>query len=65
VGRWFGLITDKMIRRRTFHSVGELEPRHLRVARKLERQAQGVRLAGTADVILDKVRRCKEAIVKT
>ena len=53
-----------MIRRRTFHSVGELEPRHVRLARKLERQAQGFRLEGTADVILDKVRRCKEAIVK-
>ena len=25
VERWFGLITDKMIRRGTFHSVAELE----------------------------------------
>jgi hypothetical protein len=53
-----------MIRRGTFHSVDELERAIYRMARELERPTQTVRLEGHADVILDKVRRCEEAIVK-
>ena len=36
VERWFGLITDKMIRRGTFHSVDELERATSAWLRKLE-----------------------------
>ena len=36
VERWFGLITERMIRRGTFRSVAELERAHLPVAGELE-----------------------------
>jgi transposase len=64
VERWFGLITDKMIRRGTFHSVDELERAIYAWLASWNDQPKAFVWKATADVILDKVRRCKEAIVK-
>ena len=64
VERWFGLITDKMIRRSTFHSVDELERAIYAWLANWNDQPKAFVWKATADVILDKVRRCKEAIVK-
>ena len=64
VERWFGLITDRMIRRGTFHSVHELEQAIYHwLARWNERPAPFIWTA-PADVILEKVRRCK-ALLET
>jgi len=64
VERWFGLITDKMIRRGTFHSVDELERAIYEWLATWNQKPKAFVWKATADVILDKVRRCKEAIVK-
>ena len=64
VERWFGLITDKMIRRGTFHSVDELERAIYTWLASWNDTPKAFVWKATADVILDKVRRCKEAIVK-
>jgi len=64
VERWFGLITDKMIRRGTFHSVDELERAIYKWLASWNDTPKAFIWRATADVILDKVRRCKEAIVK-
>ena len=64
VERWFGLITDKMIRRGTFHSVDELERAIYTWLANWNDTPKAFVWKATADVILDKVRRCKEAIVK-
>lgn len=64
VERWFGLITDKMIRRGTFHSVDELERAIYTWLASWNDKPKAFVWRATADVILDKVRRCKEAIVK-
>jgi transposase len=64
VERWFGLITDKMIRRGTFHSVDELERAIYAWLASWNDKPKAFVWKATADVILDKVRRCKEAIVK-
>lgn len=64
VERCFGLITDKMIRRGTFHSVDELERAIYAWLANCNDQPKAFVWKATADVILDKVRRCKEAIVK-
>jgi len=60
VERWFGLITDKMIRRGTFHSVGELEAAIYRWLADWNGEPKPFVWQATADVILEKVRRCKE-----
>jgi len=60
VERWFGLITDKMIRRGTFHSVGELERAIYTWLANWNEKPRAFVWKATADVILDKVRRCKE-----
>src|SRR6202163_1562644 len=60
VERWFGLITDKMIRRGTFHSVEELERAIYAWLASWNDQPKAFVWKTTADVILDKVRRCKE-----
>lgn len=60
VERWFGLITDKMIRRGTFHSVEELERAIYRWLANWNGEPKPFVWQATADVILDKVRRCKE-----
>jgi len=64
VERWFGLITEKMIRRGTFHSVEELERAIYLWLASWNDKPKAFIWKATADVILDKVRRCKEAIVK-
>jgi transposase/predicted transcriptional regulator len=60
VERWFGLITDKMIRRGTFHSVHELEQAIYQWLATWNDKPKPFLWKATPDVILDKVRRCKE-----
>jgi transposase len=60
VERWFGLITQRMIRRGTFLSVQELEQSIYEWLAKWNHAPQPFIWKATADVILDKVRRCKE-----
>jgi transposase len=60
VERWFGLITDRMIRRGTFRSVAELERAIYQWLANWNQEPQPFVWTATADVILDKVRRCKE-----
>ena len=60
VERWFGLITERMIRRGTFHSVSELESAIYQWLATWNNQPKPFVWRATADVILDKVRRCKE-----
>jgi transposase len=60
VERWFGLITDKMIRRGTFHSVQELEHAIYAWLASWNGTPKAFVWKATADVILDKVSRCKE-----
>ena len=60
VERWFGLITDRMIRRGTFHSVAELEQAIYAWLANWNDAPKPFVWTATADVILDKVRRCKE-----
>ena len=65
VERFFGLITQRMIRRGTFHCVEELERAIYLWLAHWNNEPQAFVWKATADVILDKVRRCREAIVKT
>jgi transposase len=60
VERWFALITERMIRRGTFLSVRELEQAIYEWLVKWNHDPQPFAWKATADVILDKVRRCKE-----
>ena len=60
VERWFGLITDRMIRRGTFRSVAELERAIYQWLAQWNTAPKAFVWTATADVILDKVRRCKE-----
>jgi len=60
VERWFGLITDKMIRRGTFRSVEELEHAIDAWLASWNDTPKPFAWKATADVILDKVRRCRE-----
>jgi transposase len=60
VERWFGLLTDRMIRRGTFHSVPELERAIYQWLANWNDEPKPFSWRATADVILDKVRRCKE-----
>jgi transposase len=60
VERWFALITERMIRRGTFRSVQELERAIYQWLANWNNQPQPFVWRATADVILDKVRRCKE-----
>lgn len=53
-----------MIRRGTFHSVQELERAIYAWLSSWNDKPKAFVWKATADVILDKVRRCKEAIVK-
>lgn len=61
VERWFGLITDRMIRRGTFCSVAELEQAIYQWLATWNHTPKPFIWKATADVILDKVRRCREA----
>jgi transposase len=60
VERWFGLITERMIRRGTFHSVADLERAIYQWLATWNTDPQAFVWTATADIILDKVRRCKE-----
>jgi transposase len=60
VERWFGLITERMIRRGTFRSVAELEHAIYQWLATWNQEPQPFVWTATADVIFDKVRRCKE-----
>ena len=60
VERFFGLITQRMIRRGTFRSVQELERSIYAWLSNWNNQPQPFVWKATADVILDKVQRCKE-----
>jgi transposase len=64
VERLFGLITDRMIRRGTSHCVDELERAIYQWLAHWNNQPRPFVWKATADVILDKIRRCREAIVK-
>lgn len=64
VERLFALITERMIRRGTFHCVAELERAIYQWLANWNDDPQPFVWKATADVILDKVRRCKDAIVK-
>jgi transposase len=64
VERLFGLITDRMIRRGTFQCVDELERAIYQWLADGNHEPKPFEWKATADVILDKVRRCREAIVK-
>jgi transposase len=58
--RWFGLITDKMIRRGTFRSVEELERAIYAWLASWNDKPRAFVWKAPANVILEKVRRCKE-----
>jgi transposase len=60
VERWFGLITERMIRRGTFRSVAELEHAIYQWLATWNAEPTPFAWTATADIILDKVRRCKE-----
>lgn len=60
VERWFALITDRMIRRGTFRSVAELEHAIYQWLAHWNHEPQPFVWTARADVILEKVRRCKE-----
>jgi transposase len=62
VERWFGLITERMIRRGTFLSVQELERAIYAWLATWNENPKPFAWKATADVILDKVRRCKELV---
>jgi transposase len=60
VERWFGFLTERMIRRGTFRSVEELERAIYQWLANWNEGPKPFIWKATADVILDKVRRCKE-----
>ena len=60
VERFFALITERMIRRGTFHSADELEQAIYKWLANWNGSAAPFIWKASADVILDKVRRCKE-----
>ena len=60
VERWFALITERMIRRGTFRSVTELERAIYQWLANWNEEPRPFVWKATAEVILDKVRRCKE-----
>jgi transposase len=60
VERLFGIITDRMIRRGTFRSVTELETAIYTWLAAWNSSPKPFTWTATADVILEKVRRCKE-----
>src|SRR5713101_3519659 len=64
VERLFAFLTNRMIRRGTFHCVEELERAIYQWLAHWNQKPQSFVWKATADVILDKVRRCREAIVK-
>jgi len=63
VERWFGEITRKRIRRATFHSLKELIDAIEEYLKVYNQQPKPFRWTKTADMILAKIHRCKEALV--
>ncbi len=61
VERLFGIITERMIRRGTFHNVAELETAIYKWLALWNADPKPFCWTATADVILEKVRRCKES----
>jgi len=62
VERLFGIITDRMIRRGTFHNVTELETAIYRWLAAWNVAPKPFTWTATADVIIEKVRRCKASV---
>ena len=62
VERLFGIITDRMIRRGTFHNVVELESAIYKWLAVWNAYPKPFTWTATADVIIEKVRRCKESV---
>lgn len=65
VKRWlasFAIVTERMIRRGTFHNVHELETAIYNWLAKWNDSPKPFVWTATADVILEKVRRCKESV---
>jgi transposase len=62
VERLFGIITDRMIRRGTFRNVAELETAIYKWLAGWNTSPKAFAWTATADVIIEKVRRCKESI---
>lgn len=60
VERWFGLITDRMIRRGTFRSLQALEQAIYEWLATWNDQPKPFLWTAAADVILEKMRRCKK-----
>src|SRR3954452_5357864 len=60
VERFFALITERMIRRGTYHSAAELEQAIYKWLAQWNGSPTPFAWKASADVILDKVRRCKE-----
>jgi transposase len=60
VERFFALITNRMIRRGTFQDVHQLEPAIYKWLASWNGEPTPFAWKATADVILDKVRRCKQ-----
>jgi len=63
VERWFAEITNKQIRRGSFNSVKELEQTIYQYLAVWNESPKPFVWRATADIILDKVRRCKELSV--
>jgi transposase len=62
VERLFGIVTERMIRRGTFHNVHELETAIYDWLARWNDSPRPFDWTATADVILEKVRRCKESV---
>lgn len=62
VERLFGIITERMIRRGTFHNVAELETAIYKWLGAWNAAPKPFTWTATADVIIEKVRRCKESV---
>ena len=62
VERLFGIVTERMIRRGTFHNVHELETAIYNWLAKWNDSPKPFVWTAPADVILEKVRRCKESV---
>jgi transposase len=62
VERLFGIVTERMIRRGTFHTVHELEAAIYNWLAQWNDSPKPFVWTATVDVILEKVRRCKESV---
>ncbi len=62
VERWFGLLTERCIRRGAFASVRRLKEAILEYLEKNNRKPKAFRWTKSANYIIRKVKRCKEAL---